>query len=127
MKVVRTGRDEAAAWLRGLELAYVPRWHVEVALDAGPTRFHINIYEEEWGFAFRHAGRASWIRVVDRPFVHGRDDFDLLARTPALHRLKSFIVELEREHGIELRRDAATIRTNVPDGAPRVRAWLARI
>lgn len=119
------GRDAAARCLAALGLQSVPRWHVEVALDNGHhTRFHLNIYAEEWGFAFHHARRSSWIRVTDAPFVHGRDDFGLLASTPDLATLNSFLAHLEMQFSIALRRSDAAIRTNIPGAARAVRAWL---
>ena len=122
------GRDAVAGWLATLGLPPVPRWHVEITLAAAPTTtLHIGLYEEEWGFAFRHANRASWIRVIDAPFVHGRDDFDLLAVTPELHDMPAFIARLEHHHGITLPRSTGTIRSNIPNALPRVRAWLEQM
>src|SRR6185312_10788992 len=48
------------------------------------SRFHLDIYLEEWGVFFCHAGQSSRIRVTDMAFVHGRDDFQLLGVTPQL-------------------------------------------
>src|ERR1700755_2434276 len=92
------GATAAVQWLahRRLSSTGVLRWHVEIALDVvdGPaptefdertaTRFHIDIYSEEWGVFFCHAGRSSWVRITDIAFVHGRDDFGLLAAMPML-------------------------------------------
>jgi hypothetical protein len=121
------GRDEAGAWLHALGLDAVPRWHVEVSLDAGAgTKFHLNVYAEEWGFAFHHARRSSWIRVTDIPFVHGRDDFGLIVRVPALVALAAFLTSLEAEHGFKLPRTNTAVRTNIDGAAPVVRRWLSR-
>src|SRR5689334_6809997 len=80
------GVVEAYGWVDGLGLNPPPgtlRWHAEISLDVvdGParvefddrtdTRFHIDVYSEEWGYFFCHGGRVSWIRVTDIPFVHG--------------------------------------------------------
>src|SRR5881628_386772 len=93
------GALAAAAWLRDRALSPPPaivRWHIEIAMDVVPTppvtdfdettasRFHLDMYSEEWGMFFCHRGKSSWIRVTDIPFVHTRDDFSLLAITPAL-------------------------------------------
>ena len=121
------GRDVAAQWLTALGLSAIPRWHVEVGLEAGhATRFQLNVYAEEWGFAFHHERRSSWIRVTDIPFVHGRDDFRLLPRVPQLPQLGAFIAELEAEHAIALPRMEATVRTNIPHAGPIVRRWLTQ-
>ncbi|HEY2732945.1 MAG TPA: hypothetical protein VGI70_03125, partial [Polyangiales bacterium] len=95
------GRVAAAGWLqaRALQTIGGARWHVEIALDVvdqpasaeyderTASRFHIEIFGEEWGFFFCHAGRASWIRVTDVAFVHGRDEFGLLGVTPDLSQI----------------------------------------
>lgn len=121
------GRHEAAAWLDALGLEPLPRWHVEVSVDAAAaTKFHLNVYAEEWGFAFHHARRSSWIRVTDIPFVHGRDDFGLIAHVPELFSVGNFIVALEREHRFELRRSSAAVRSNVAGATAAVRRWLSR-
>lgn len=121
------GRDEAGAWLHALGLEPLPRWHVEVSLDAGAgTKFNLNVYAEEWGFAFHHARRSSWIRVTDIPFVHGRDDFGLIAHVPALVSLAPFLTSLEAEHGFKLARTSAAVRSNIDGAAPMVRRWLSR-
>src|SRR5688572_9690664 len=92
------GKLAAHAWLRSRALTSpaLTRWHVEVSLgvhdapatfdcdDRTDTRFRVEIYSEEWGVFYCHLGKASWIRVTDIPFVHGRDDHDLLERMPAL-------------------------------------------
>jgi hypothetical protein len=121
------GRDEAAAWLRMLGLHEPGRWHVEVALQASAgSQFQLNVYAEEWGFAFSHARRSSWIRVTDVPFVHGRDDFGLIRRLPALAALGTFLAELESEHEIKLLRSSVRVRSNVQHATAAVRRWLQR-
>src|SRR6478672_6111797 len=61
-----TGAVASSRWLsdRGVDATTLKRWHVEVSLSItdGPapptfddrvdTRFHIDIYSEEWGFFF---------------------------------------------------------------------------
>lgn len=88
------------------------------------TRFHVHIYAEEWGYRFSHAGRASWIRVTDIPFVHGRDDFDLVAMTPPLENLGAFLRALEAEHGLTFRRAHAAIASTIPGAEGAVRKWI---
>lgn len=132
------GARGAASWLalRGLDASMLKRWHVEVSLgttdeiptvnydDRVDTRFHIDVYSEEWGYFFCHAGKASWIRVTDIPFVHGRDDFGLLAQTPALTDVGALMRALESRHQIELRRKHALVRTNLAGSEPAIRRWV---
>ena len=114
-------------------------WQVEIAMDvvdhAAPsefdetvaTRFHIDLYREEWGVYFCHQGKWSWIRVTDVAFVHGRDDHRLLDWIPALKDVKTLLRRLEQMHRITLRRDHAAVHTNLPQLAPAVRRWLATL
>jgi len=133
------GGAAAASWLTERGLSAPPgnlRWHAEIALDVvddiAPlqfddrvaTRFHLDLYFEEWGFFFCHGGRASWIRVTDVPFVHGRDDFQLLAQTPPLSDIGTLLRGVERDHGIQFRRDRARIRTNLQRAEAPLRAWV---
>lgn len=121
------GWDASAAWLGTLGLVAVPRWHIEVSLEArSGSRFQLNVYAEEWGFAFHHARRTSWIRVTDIPFVHGRDDFGLLSSLPELPRVNAFVAALERSHAVSFPRSTATIRSNVRGATTVVRRWLAK-
>ena len=115
------------------------RWHVEIALDVvdGPapvefdertaTRFHIDLYSEEWGVFFCHAGRSSWVRVTDIAFVHGRDDFGLLAEMPALPDLGAWLRRLEQQHGVVFQRAFARVRTNLANAEPVIRRWIASL
>jgi hypothetical protein len=135
------GVRAAVGWLeqRKLHPPTQKRWHVEVSLstDDGPasvmydervdSRFHIDIYSEEWGVFFCHGGRASWIRVTDIAFVHGRDEFELLPRVPELHALGPFLRDLERRHGLAFRRQHALVRTNLPTAEPTIRRWIESI
>lgn len=133
------GASAAHSWLESLGLHPPPgalRWHAEISLDVidGParaefdehvdTRFHIDLYSEEWGFFFCHAGRVSWIRVTDIPFVHGRDDHQLLTQTPSLAAIGELIRRLETKHGVRFNRQHAIIRTNIAAAEPIVRRWL---
>src|SRR3954451_9882557 len=119
------GAEEAERWLLSLGLPTLTRWHAEVAIPAGrDAMFDLNIYAEEWGFVFHHGERASWIRVTDIPFVHGRDDFRLLPRTTDLLAINLLAAELEVEYGLELDRARATIRTNIPNASDSIRDWL---
>lgn len=119
------GRDEAAAWLRMLGLQGSGRWHVEASIvtDAA-SRFELYVYAEEWGFAFHHGGRSSWIRVTDIPFVHGRDDFELVRRDHALATLATLLSDLEAQHGLRFHRSTSTVRSNVDGAMSAVRRWL---
>jgi hypothetical protein len=120
------GADAAARWLIALGLAPVPRWFVEIAIGRDEPRFSLAIYAEEWGYSFHHAGRASWIRVTDIAFVHGRDDFALLTDTGELDTIGGLIPRLEVEHDIKLPRSGAEIRTNLEGATDAIRAWLVK-
>ena len=132
------GRLAAHAWLRSLSvtpLALTP-WHVEISLDVRDapaprefdertdTRFHIEIYSAEWGFFFCHQNRASWVRITDIPFMHGRDDYRLLPRAPALKDIGPFLRSLEKEHDVRFRREHAHVRTNLANAEAAVRRWI---
>jgi hypothetical protein len=128
----------ARSWLaaRGITPTGVHRWHVEVQLgvvDAPPparfdiehdTRFRIEIYSEEWGYFCCHGGQASWIRVTDIPFVHGRDDFRLLTLTPGLKDLATIVRTFEKRLDVKLRREHALVRTNLVNAEPAIRRWV---
>jgi hypothetical protein len=116
------------------------RWSIEIALDVidrptagefdarGASRFHLDIYSEEWGYFFCHAGRASWIRTTDVAFVHVRDDYALLAHTPPLAQIGELVRALEREHGLALRRDRARVSTDLgAEALVATRRWLATL
>ena len=133
------GVIEARGWVENLGLHAPPgtlRWHAEISLDVidGPariefddradTRFHIDVYSEEWGFFFCHGGRVSWIRVTDIPFVHGRDEHQLLAQTPALEAIGELIRRIETKHAVRFHRQHAIIRTNIAAAEPQLRRWL---
>ena len=123
--LANTGPLATAAWLltRGL-LPSERNWYVEIELQAGLARFEIEIFAEEWGIAFRHDGRASWIRITDIPFVHGSDDHDLLAKTTSLRDVGSVLRDVEKRYGLTFDRDAAVIRTNIANAEPEIREWV---
>lgn len=137
---VTIGSVDSNDWLKHLGIRAVDlHWFVEVALgiDDAPlaepwrgdrdTRFHVYIYPQEWGFLFSHAAQCSWIRVADRPYVHGRDDYGLVTSTPPLRELSAFARELERKHQLAFRRDAVLVRTNLPAIDDCVRSWAAAL
>lgn len=132
------GKLAAEGWLRARLVsppALTP-WHVEISLgvlhgtptaafdERTDTRLRIEIYSDEWGIFFCHQGKTSWIRVTDIAFVHGRDDFSLLAQLPPLKDLGSLVRSLERQHALAFRREHALVRTNVPGAEAAVRSWL---
>jgi hypothetical protein len=147
--VVASGRSSSSTygalaadhWIRNFTATppTTTRWHVEIALDVvttrapsewdetTSTRFHLDIYAEEWGFYVCHVGQSSWIRVTDVPFVHGRDDFKLLPWTPALSDIGRLLHHVEQTHSIRFQREHATIRTNVAGIEPSVRSWIATL
>ena len=133
-----TGPIASAAWLLDRELFPIERhWFVEIALgitDEPPpfdgrddTRFHIELFAEEWGYLFCHAGRTSWIRVTDVPFVHGRDEYQLLHRTPPLPGIGKLLRHVEALHGLRFVRARAAIRTNIADGEHAIRSWIVTL
>src|SRR5689334_5032624 len=126
--MIRTaGALASAAWLRdrGQSIPAYQRWHVEIQMGLGSTRpslhydpaidtrFHIDIYGEEWGFFFCHRGVGSWIRVTDVAFMHGRDDYKLLPVTPALRDIHLLLRAIERDHELRFQRRCAAIHTNL--------------
>jgi hypothetical protein len=122
---MNTGVIATAAWLVARELAPKdPKWFVEIAFEVGASRFLIEIYAEEWGFMFEHEGRISWIRITDVPFVHGRDDHELLNRVPRLNSIGSVMAELERKHDIRFEREAAMVRTNLAGADAVIADWV---
>ena len=64
--------------------------------------------------------------MTDVVFVHGRDDFGLLADTPDLLSIGELVTKLEHAHALAFDRATATIRTNLPVADAAIRAWLAR-
>jgi hypothetical protein len=132
------GSNAANSWLdeRGLGTPQIKRWHAELSMStldapAPPqfdertdTRFHIDIYAEEWGFFFCHDGKTSWIRVTDIPFVHGRDEFSLLAQVPSLGDIGALVRGLENQHRVMFRRKHAMVRTNVAGAEVPIRRWI---
>jgi len=121
------GAEASARWLVLLGLVPAPQWYAEIAIGgAGEPRFCLDIYAAEWGFSFHHAGRASWIRVTDIPFVHGRDDFRLLSEAGDLAAVSALIARLETEHAIQLPRTDVEIRTNLANATDAIRAWLVK-
>ena len=136
------GARASAAWVQARGLATPPttlRWHVEIAMgldtatppadfdETRTTRFHLDIYSEEWGVFFCHAGKASWIRLTDIAFVHGRDEHGLLAIVPPLRDIGGFLRGLEQRHEIQFQRKHAAIRTNLANAEPVIRSWLAAL
>ena len=119
-----TGALASAAWCAARDLLPgAPRWSVEIVLEATDARFSVEIFAQEWGFAFRRSSGLSWIRVTDMPFVHGRDDFSLLHRTPRLEHIATLIAALEEEHGIVFDRDAVEVKSDV-GGEEQIAAWI---
>jgi hypothetical protein len=135
---VTAGALAAATWreARGIAAPIDRRWHVEIALavldepaplvfdEMTATRVHLDIYAEEWGFYMSHAGRASWIRVTDIAFVHGRDELRLLDLCPPLKDIGSLVRRFEQMHRVRLRRDQAAVTTNLVGAESSIRSWL---
>jgi hypothetical protein len=132
------GALAAGAWLAARGLARPPGgWDVAIAVEvfdrpASPSltnpaeaRFELAISSTEWGFLFCHRGRLSWIRVTDVPYVHDRDDHELLRRVPPLRDVGSLVRSVEHRSAINFRRQHASISTNLPGAEPAIRAWVA--
>jgi hypothetical protein len=127
---------EAWARARGITPPAHLRWHVEIAFDTSngrppsefdettATRFQLDIYSEEWGVFFCHQGRSSWIRTADAVFVHGRDEFQLLAIVPPLEDIGRLLRHVEQQQRIAFQRQHAAIRTNLPNAELAIRAWV---
>jgi hypothetical protein len=131
--MANTGPLASAAWLVHRDVfPNDPKWSVEIVLvpegeqvlDGATTSFQLAIYAEEWGFSFSHGSSLSWIRVTDVPFVHGRDELQLLAATPPLKRIGELLYQIERRFGLRFDRPRATIRTTIAGAEPKIRAWL---
>jgi hypothetical protein len=131
------GSRAATDWLTARKIPRPDsRWSVEIAMDVRDTpavakfderratRFHLDIYSEEWGFLFCHGGRLSRIRITDIAFIHGRDDHKLLPATPTLANVSWLVQIVEREHGVKFRRDLALIQTDLAQAEPAIRQWL---
>jgi hypothetical protein len=133
-RTTNTGALAAAAWLAARELVVShPNWSVEVALETTPggaldlapsgPRFSIEVFAQEWGFALRHDDKLSWIRVTDIPFVHGRDDFKLLRRTPRLDAIARLVRAVELELATVFDRAHPLVRSNI-GGEAAIAAWV---
>jgi hypothetical protein len=136
---ITAGSVDASDWLRarGIATPY-PNWFVEIAMGTSnepatttwsdaDTRFHVYIYPGEWSFLFSHAGLASWIRMADRPYIHHRDDHELLGISPPLREISDLMRSLEARHGTKFRRDRALVRTNLSGVNGCVHAWVAQL
>ncbi len=86
--------------------------------------FRLSIFAQEWGFFFTHCSRASWIRVTDIPFIHGRDDYQLLDTTPPLKNVGDLLRTLETKHRLSFERKNAVLTTNIDGAEPTIRSWL---
>jgi hypothetical protein len=135
------GARESKAWIeaRGLVIVPTKRWFVEIALDVvdrpasltysgdTDTRFHLNLYPEEWGVYFCHGSRASWIRFTDEAFVHGRDEHQLLRELTSLARVEPMLATLEDRYHLDFNRDRGLIRSNLVGATAAVREWLSTV
>jgi hypothetical protein len=130
----RVGPRASAAWLsaRGLYAPVGVAWQVTISLgiDEQPsparrteTQLDLAIDANEWGLVFRHGSGTSWIRVLDAPTIE-RDDFGLIAELPPLRNLGVLVESLEQRFKIRMRRQQATIRTNIPSSDQRILLWV---
>jgi len=129
--------DASAMWVAALRLR--PRahkhWMVAIVLDAveprgslaggeANTQLHIEIDSSEWGIWFCHGKGLSSIRVMSVPFVHERDDFELLPHVTELRKLGVVVRLLERRFRIWFRRPHAAIHTNLADAQQKILLWV---
>lgn len=127
------GARASAAWLedRGLDTRQTTQWYVEITLIAPDTDydvgFELNIYPEEWGYILRAGSRVSSIRITDIPFVHGRDDHQLLSVTPELANIGRLVTFIETRKAVVFHRTQAHVRSNLARATSVVRAWLNMI
>lgn len=124
-----TGALAAAAWCVARDLVpTAARWRVEICLEdlAHDARLLIEIFNDEWGYRLCRGERESWIRVTDIAFVHGHDDFELLARTPRLEHLGVLVRALEDEHAVTFDRVQPMIRSTL-DGIERIATWASTL
>ena len=125
-----TGPKATAAWLaeRGLYAPPSGKWRVSIALAddliAPTAHLHLYIESHEWGFRFSRDNMFTWIRVQELPRVQERDDFELLAHTPALRNVSSVVQHLEDRLKLRFRRAHASIRTNLLDADDKIRLWV---
>ena len=129
-----------ADWLRARGIVQPSSsWHIEIVLDvvdATPsqawsattdTRFHLHLYASEWCLFFCHGGRTSWVRVTDRPYMHGRDDFGFVSNMPRLQDIGTFLASLEDCHGIVFQRAHARITTTLAGAESNLSAWVRSV
>jgi hypothetical protein len=135
------GALAAATWLRqrGSGAPAAMPWSVAIALDVAPgpaperfdeakaTRFHLDVDSDGWGVFVCHGGRSSWIRVVDLPFVHRRDELTLVGIMPALKDIGVLVRGVERWNAVRFQRHRASVRTNLPAAELAIRRWLESI
>ncbi len=129
------GSSDATRWLSARGLSPTAPWEVSISLDVvdqpasasfveSDTRFHIVLSPSEWGFYFSHQNRITWIRVVDVPAVHERDDFELLGSVPKLRDLGLLVHSLEDQHEIRFRRTLALVQSTIPMSDDKIRLWV---
>lgn len=124
-----TGALSAAAWCVARDIIpHVAAWNVEIRLEnaTGDARFSVEIFNDEWGYQFHCGDRTSWIRVTDIAFVHGRDDFELLRRTPRLENLGVLVRAFEAEHEVAFDRARSVVRSTL-GGIDRITTWIATL
>jgi hypothetical protein len=138
--MVTAGALASSTWLASRALSAPPdrRWHVEIALSTSTERapvvtehdgtaatsFHLDIYAEEWGFHVEAQGQSSWIRVTDIAFVHGRDDFRLMAVCPPLEDIGVLLRRFEQQHEVRFQRQHAAVTTNLNGAESTLRSWI---
>ena len=124
------GPRATAAWLlaRGIYVPPTLTWEVTIAMDSGTARpaaqINIALDSLEWGFLFTCETGTSWIRVLEAPTVHDKDDFALVDKTPALRNLGTLVRQIEHRFELEFRRTHAAIHTNLANADDKIRAWV---
>ncbi len=121
------GPQETAQWLaaRGLFPSVTP-WRVSITIDAKDvsSQLMLVIDRAEWGLRFCHGSGVSWIRVTAAPTVQERDDFNLLPQIPPLRSVGKLVQSLEDRFHLELRRQHASIHTNLTGADQKLLLWV---
>jgi hypothetical protein len=121
------GAAASNRWLADRRLeSTASHWYVEITIDTDvlDVRFELNIYPEEWGFVFRYGRRVSSIRITDVAFVHGRDEHQLLSKTPPLERIGELLADLEQRYGVTFAHKSAIVKSNLIRATATIRPWL---
>ncbi|MFT3693737.1 MAG: hypothetical protein QM831_11390 [Kofleriaceae bacterium] len=106
----------------------MPNWQVAISLanrEIDPTlRLTVTITDMEWMVSIEHGNRLSWIRQTGDLVEKSGGDFGLGSQAPSLRDLRVMLARVEHRFETRLRRNSATIETNIPMGERRIRTWI---